>query len=148
MADLAFVLWKLLPRPATVLYSAFCPQEVKRYSSAFEMAEAEAKHHYNINEASLVQRKAREIYLDMPRWMFPYFDMNNMNHEADVSTFSNPESYLSRFLILQWMIQDMQRRGIRIVLYLLYAIGLSLIGIPAAFTFLQVTWIPLSHLWS
>lgn len=132
---------------ATVLYSAFCPQEVKRHSSAFEMADAEAKHYYNINEAPLVQHKVRELYSGMPLWMYPYFDMNGMNLEADVSTFANPEADLSKFLILQWMIQDMQRRSVRIVLYLLYAIGLSLITIPAALTFLQVTWIPFGHLW-
>lgn len=85
---------------ATILYSAFCPQEIKRYSSAFEMADTEAKHHYNINEASLVQHKVRETYLHMPRWMVSYFDMEGMNHEADVSTFSNPEAYLSKFLLL------------------------------------------------
>jgi hypothetical protein len=132
---------------ATILYSAFCPQEVKLYSSAFEMADAEAKHHFNINEASIVQREARATYLQMPLWMYPYFDMNNMNHEVDVGTFSNPEAYLSKFLILRWMIQDMQRRGLRIVLYVLFSVGLSLIGIPAALTFLQVTSIPLRDLW-
>jgi hypothetical protein len=133
---------------ATVLYSAFCPREIKNYSSQFEMADAEATHHFNINEASLVQQHARRIYLQMPRWMMSYFDMNGMNREADVATFENPEAYLSKFLILQWLIQNMQLRGLRIFLYLLFAIGLSLIAVPAAFTFLQVTSIPVRHLWS
>ncbi|MGJ5037926.1 hypothetical protein ACQR13_27755 [Bradyrhizobium sp. HKCCYLRH3059] len=132
---------------ATILYSAFCPQEVKLYSSAFEMADAEAKHHFNINEASIVQRETRAMYLQMPRWMYSYFDMNNMNHEIDVGTFPNPEAYLSKFLILRWRIQDMQRRGLRILLYVLFSVGLSLIGVPAALTFLQVTSIPLRNLW-
>lgn len=133
---------------ATILYSVFCPREIKDYSSQFEMADTETKHHYNINESSLVQHRARQIYLQMPRWMMSYFDMNGMNHEADVGTFENPEAYLSKFLILQWLIQNMQLRGLRIFLYLLFAIGLLLIAVPAAFTFLQVTWIPLRHLWS
>jgi hypothetical protein len=132
----------------TILYSAFCPAEIKRYSSAFEMADAEARHHCNMNETSLVQHETRQIYLQIPRWMRAYFDMEGMNHEADVSTFSNPEAYLSKFLILRWLIQDMQRRGLRISLYLLFAIGLSLITIPAAFTFLQVTSIALRYFWS
>ena len=80
------------------------------------MADAEAKHHCNINEASLVQHKARESYLHMPRWMVSYFDMEGMNYEADVSTFSNPEAYLSKFLIFHWMIQNLQRKGLRILL--------------------------------
>ena len=84
----------------------------------------------------------------MPKWMFPYFDMDGMNHEADVSTFVNPDAYLSKFLFLQWSIQDMRLRELRIFLYLLFAVGLILIAIPAAFTFLQVTWIPMRHLWS
>ena len=133
---------------ATILYSAFCPQEVKRYMSAFEMADAEAKHQYNLSQSSLVQHEVRKIYLEMAPWMVSYFDMEGMNHEADVSTFANPEAYLSKFFVLQWTIRNMERRGLRIFLYLLYAIGLSLIAIPAAFTFLQVTWIPFGHLWS
>jgi hypothetical protein len=36
---------------ATILYSAFCPQEVKRYSSAFEMADVEGNHQVTMNQA-------------------------------------------------------------------------------------------------
>ena len=133
---------------ATILYSAFCPQEVKRYSGAFEMADVERKHHVNMNQAALIQHEVRKIYLEMPKWMFPYFDMDGMNHEEDVSTFVNPDAYLSKFLFLQWSIQDMRLRELRIFLYLLFAVGLILIAIPTAFTFLQVTWIPMRHLWS
>jgi hypothetical protein len=133
---------------ATVLYSAFCPEEVKHYTSGFEMADTEAEHQFNLNQSKLVQHQVREIYLGMAPWMASYFDMNGMNHEADVSTFSNPVGYLSKFFVLQWTIRNMERRGLRICLYLLYAIGLTLIAIPAAFTFLQVTWIPIRRLWS
>lgn len=52
---------------ATILYSIFCPPEVKRYSSAFEMADGEAKHQYNLNQSALVQREAKRIYEGMPR---------------------------------------------------------------------------------
>lgn len=83
---------------ATILYSAFCPQEVKRYMSAFEMADAEAKHQYNLSQSSLVQHEVRKIYLEMAPWMVSYFDMEGMNHEADVSTFANPEAHLSKYL--------------------------------------------------
>ena len=132
---------------ATVLYSVFCPEEVKHYRSRFEMADTEAEHQYNLNQSRLVQQQVREIFLGMAPWMVSYFDMNGMNHEADVATFKNPVGYLSKFFVLQWTIRNMERRGLRICLYILYATGLSLIAIPAAFTFLQVTWIPIRHLW-
>lgn len=52
---------------ATILYSIFCPLEVKRYSRAFEMADGEAKHQYTLNQSTLVQREAKRIYEGMPR---------------------------------------------------------------------------------
>lgn len=131
---------------ATILYSIFWPPEVKRYSSAFEMADGEAKHQYNINQSTLVQDRAKKLYTDMPRWMYSYFDREGINFDANTRSLVEPAAYLSKLLVLQWSIQNMGRRGLRIFLYILFAIGLSLIAIPAAFTFLQVTWIPMKHL--
>jgi hypothetical protein len=54
----------------------------------------------------------------------------------------------SKFFILKWTIRNMDRRGLRICSYLLYSIGLSLIAIPAASNFLQVTRMPPRRLWS
>jgi hypothetical protein len=131
---------------ATVLYSVFCPPEVKQYSSAFEMAEMEAKHQINLRQASVVQDRVKWLWDQMPLWMVPYFDANNINFKDEVYNREDPAGYLSQFCLLQWMILDMWHRGIRCCLFVLYAIGLALIAIPAVFTFLQVTWIPVKHL--
>jgi hypothetical protein len=130
---------------ATILYSAVCPRVIKLYSSGYAMADTEARHELNMNQALIVQHRVREIYLSMPRWMLPYFDMDGMNTDVDARHYADPEGYLSKFLLLEWAMRDVWHRGLRIFLLLLYAIGLALIGIPAAFTFLQVTWIPINE---
>ena len=89
MADLVPVLREFLLAAATILYSVFCPQEVKRYSSAFEMADAEAKHHLAMNESSLVQHKTRETYLAIPTWMMSYRDLERLGEVINADLAAN-----------------------------------------------------------
>src|SRR5882724_1728805 len=130
---------------ATILYTMFCPPEVKAYQNGYAMAELEAKHYLNMNEAQLIQNRVKWLYDNMPRWMFSYFDSSGLNFKTSLTGFTNPTGYLSQFFIHQWMILDMWHRGLRCGLYVLYVIGLALIAVPAIFTFLQVTWIPVKR---
>lgn len=78
--------------------------------------------------------------------MYAYFDKHGINFDVDVRQFPDPAAYLAKFFVLHWSIKNMGLRGLRIFLYILFTIGLALIAIPAAFTFLQVSWIPVNHL--
>lgn len=130
---------------ATILYSIYCPQEVKQYSNEFEMAEMEAKHQINLRQAEVVKNRLKWLWDTMPRWMFPYFDINNIDFEDKIYDRPDPVGYLAQFCLMQWMILDMWHRGLRCFIFVMYAIGLTLIAMPAGFTFLQVTWIPVKR---
>jgi len=131
---------------ATILYSLFCPPEVKRYSSAFEMADGEAQHQYNMGQSKMVQDYVKRLYADRPEWMKAVTDPKGLNFNFDVQNYTDPKGALSTYFIHQWTLRNIQRRGLRIFLYLLFAIGLALIAIPAGITFLQVTSLPVKHL--
>jgi hypothetical protein len=67
--------------------------------------------------------------------------------DRDEASFaSNREDVISTFLIHQYMIRNMQRPRLRIFTFGLFAAGLTLLGIPAVLTFVQVTLLGISHL--
>lgn len=131
---------------ATVLYVVFCPREIKQYSSQFEMAETEAKPHLSLNQSTVVQDRTRWVYEHKPRWMMPYFDLNNMSFSDDVNQRADPTGYLAQFCMMHWCILDMWYRKLRFFMFFTYTIGFMLIAIPAVFTFLQVTSIPIKQM--
>jgi len=126
---------------ATILYSIYCPPEVKNYVSAFDMAETEAKHQISLKQAEVVRDRLKWLWDTMPKWMFPYFDLNSINLDGNLYDRADPIAHLANMSLVQWMILDMWHRGLRCVIYTMYAIGLTLVAVPAAFTFLQVTWL-------
>jgi hypothetical protein len=101
---------------ATIVYSIFCPPEVKQYSSAFEMTEAEAKQSLNISHADLIQDRVKWLNDQMPLWMFPYFHAADLNFELPISKRVNQIDHLSAYYIHLWMILDIWHRGVRCTL--------------------------------
>ena len=53
---------------ATILYSSFCPDEIKRYPSAFEMADGETEHQYNLGQFKIVQDNLGKLYANLSKW--------------------------------------------------------------------------------
>jgi hypothetical protein len=126
---------------ATILYSSLCPDEIKRYASEFEMADREAAHQLNLGQLERVQNNLRKLYQNLSHWENSALDSTRPVPYLDLNAIIAKEAALSVFLIHQWMIRDLQRRPIRIFNYVLFAVGLSLLALPAIFTFLQVTWL-------
>ena len=105
------------------------------------MAETEAKHQVNLKQAEVVRNRLKWLWDNMPTWMFPYFDLNNINLDGKLYDRADPVGHLAHICVMQWMILDMWHRKLRCSIYVMYAIGLTLVAIPAGFTFLQVTWL-------
>jgi hypothetical protein len=127
----------------TILFTAFCPEEVKRYVSAFEMADAECRHHVNLGQQNQVQAALRALYQGRSKWEQslgpkppPYLHVSG--------TFA--DGMVSAMLVHQWTIVNLGRPALRIFVLLLFGIGLILLAVPAAITFIQVTVLPLKQL--
>jgi hypothetical protein len=131
---------------ATILYSIFCPLEVKSYTSGFAMAEHEAKYRFALREADNVAAEVKYLYQHMPLWMVSYFSSDELHFGSNMYERSDTIGHLSKYFVHRWMILNMWHRGIRGCLYVLYAIGLALVALPAAFTFLQVSGIAVKRL--
>jgi uncharacterized coiled-coil protein SlyX len=126
---------------ATILYSSMCPDEIKRYASAFEMADGETEHQLNLNQFEQVQNNLKRLYEKLSRWEKSVLDPSKPAFHLNQRDIGNPKAALSVYLVQQWTIKNLQRRTLRIFIYALFAVGLGLLAIPAILTFLQVTWL-------
>jgi len=133
---------------ATILYSSMCPDEIKRYASAFEMADGETEHQLNLNQFEQVRNNLKRLYENLSRWEKSVLDSTKPALHLDQGSIGNLKATLSNFLIRQWTIRDLQRRALRICIYALFAVGLGLLAVPAIFTFLQVTWLGVRQLFT
>jgi|ERR1019366_6178340 hypothetical protein len=124
---------------ATILYSSFCPDEIKRYPSAFEMADGETEHQYNLGQFKIVQDNLGKLYANLSKWESSVLISTKPALHLVEGNIGDPRAALSTYLIRQSTIRDLQRRAMRIFIYALFAAGLSLLALPAVFTFLQVT---------
>jgi len=131
---------------ATILYSLFCPVEVKRYVSSFEMADEETSHQLNLGQFDSVKANLRNHYTVLSSWEKTIVPPRPKELNDVQGPFPNNRSILSVVLIHQWTLRNLQRPRLRCFVFLLYAVGLALVGIPAAFTFVQVSWLGVRRL--
>jgi hypothetical protein len=67
---------------ATILYSIYCPSQVKRYASRFAMADAEREHHMRLGQETLVREllgDARDRMTKIQIEAVPAFDVGDEN---------------------------------------------------------------------
>jgi len=133
---------------ATILYSLMCPDEIKRYASAFAMADGETEHQLNLNQFEQVRDNLKGLYKNLSRWEKPVLDPTKPALHLDGGSIGNAKAALSTYLIRQWTIRKMQRRALRICIYALFAVGHGLLAVPAILTFLQVSWLAVRHLFT
>jgi hypothetical protein len=131
---------------ATLLYSAFCPPDVKRYGSPYEKANAETEHVQRLGGAKGVANEYGEEYDAMSKRedeLFPYLKMNLADPPGDLPA---QLKRISKYLVQMWLIRNLKKPRLRGSICILFALGLTLIAIPAIFTFLQVSLIAVKRL--
>jgi hypothetical protein len=131
---------------ATILYSLFCPVEVKRYISSFEMADREASHQLDLGQFDPVRDTVKKMYGELSSWERSIVPSRPRVPLDVPDGMASRLSALSVILIHQWTLRNFQRPRLRCFVFLLYAAGLSLVGIPAVLTFVQVSWLGLERL--
>jgi hypothetical protein len=132
---------------ATIVYSFFCPDEVKRYVSSFEMADEETDHQINLDQYQIVKDLIGRLYATQSSWEKLIGPSKPQELDLPDNTLvANRRVFLSNFLIHEWTLRNLQRPRLRCFTFLLYATGLTLVGVPAALTFAQVSWLGISRL--
>jgi hypothetical protein len=122
----------------SILYTTFCPVEVKRYTSEFEMADAEGDHLTRLGQYPQVREQVVRLHSSLSDRQRALLPMQRgeiiLSNVTELNVFS-----ISKLLVLQWMVVNIGKPAVRIAIVLLFSLGLGLLAIPAAFTFVQVT---------
>jgi hypothetical protein len=122
----------------SLLFSWRCPREIKQYTSEFEIVDAEREHRAHQNQINQVRDEFKSFYLGRSKWETSIFSIQNF--EPDSTGLGIPGSDpLGGMLFYRWTLMNVRRPMTRIVIAMLFGIGLALLAVPAAFTFLQVT---------
>ena len=128
---------------ASILFAWRCPPRIKQYETAFRLVEAERDHltAHNLHDDEITG-KLRTLYAGISKWEDKIFWMTKLNVASPNLGAGRPGisgDVWSLGLIHIWSISNIKQPKLRIFVYLLFRVGLILIAIPAAFTFIQVT---------
>jgi hypothetical protein len=128
----------------SLLYSWRCPPEIKQYVSAFLLVDSERHHLTAFNQTSQIADRLSEKYNSMSRWedaVFPFAKLKP--HLPNLGAGTAPElmtgDQWGHGLLHIWMVSDIKHPLVRVCVYLLFRIGIVILIIPAAFTFVQVS---------
>jgi hypothetical protein len=135
----------------SILFAWCCPIEIKRYVSAFSLADTERRHLTAHNQTQEIADKLKTLYDSMSEWENSIFkrprlkpDLPNLG--AGTSDDLRTGDQWGLGLIHIWEVNDIKCPKLRIINFSLFRIGLFLLAVPAAFTFLQVTLLLAKHL--
>lgn len=125
---------------ASLLYAWRCPPEVKRYGSAFEMADTEKTHHWYLGQYDYVFATVTEMFKKRPGWLKPIYPLRDLNVPgARPHGHEQALPWLSILLTHWWNLENAGQRSLRTIVFLLFYLGFGLLLIPSLLTIAQVT---------
>ena len=133
---------------ATGLYSCFCPKPIKDFSSGFDLAQNESQHLaiMGLGKTYLKDVQTLEARCSpAERALFPR-DRPTDNFIAQMVGRPQEPQVLGSLIVYTWRLHNIRYPRLRPIVLLIYAFGFSLLGVPAAITFLQVTFFGLGQL--
>jgi hypothetical protein len=122
---------------ASILYSFFCPTEIKNYDSAYEMSDHQSEHDVRLKRFEEIKYTVQSYFASLTE-----LERSLAVAEPDYKPLGIPGGQLekiSELLLYQWGVKNITSPRLRIFIFLLFWTGLSVIAIPAIFTFAQVT---------
>jgi hypothetical protein len=137
----------------SLLFSWCCPVEIKRYASAFDLANIERPHLTAHNQTREIADRLRELYSRMSKWenlifLRPRLKPDEPNLGAGTSSELTTADQWGLGLIHIWEVNDIKCPTLRITIFSLFRVGLFLLTVPAVFTFLQVSLLFGKHLFA
>ncbi len=128
----------------SLIFSASCPVQIKRYESAFKLADAELRHLMHQHQMIQVRDDLRSLYNGMSKWEQSICPQElRFDHPTLGITTADIDSAI---LINLWTAKNIKCPRLRIFVFSVFWAGLVLLAVPATITFLQVTIVLLTHL--
>ena len=88
-----------------------------------------------------ISKEYGELYDGLSKREDQIFTFNKMDLRQPPADTAGQLKRISRCLVHMWLMRSLKRPRLRGAIYILFAIGLTLIAIPAVFTFLQVSFV-------
>jgi hypothetical protein len=126
---------------ATGLYSGFCPKSIKDHATAFELARDECQHLATMGLGERYLDDVRELERgcnEAERKLWPRSRPLDENLLGFRGTQYEPP-LLASLIVYAWRIHNIKHPRLRLLVLVIYSAGFALLGIPAAWTFVQVT---------
>jgi len=118
----------------SLIFSKYCPVEIKRYASAFEMVDREREHRHHQRQTADLLKTCESLRDGMSKWEASIFS------KLPILGLTEPSSdQLGGMLIYLWTAADIEHPVLRIITLLIFVTGLTLLAVPAILTFFQVT---------
>jgi hypothetical protein len=122
----------------SLLFNFFCPAYVKQYGTAFEMVDRERDHRHHQHQTEATKRERELLCTSLSTVETSIFERLYL-YPLQSNTPSTDA--LGTMLIHCWSIYDIKMPALRILIVLLWGTGLTLLAVPALFTFAQVTFL-------
>ena len=129
---------------ASILFSLFCPTEIKQYGSAFQMASAERHHIVYQGLIGSLRQTLKSLYAGMSKREASLLRVPVDPDNPTVPSGAPSQDSESSLLIAIWEFMDIRQPKLRTTICLLLGVGLLLVGIPAVYTFINVLLVALS----
>jgi hypothetical protein len=130
---------------ASLLYAWRCPPEVKRFGTPMDYVASDTNYHLAQNRFSDDLKHIDSLYSELPQWQRELRQLKDFKPSSRVlapHAFAKGEeatSVLTSHLSFFWEMKNITRWELRMFIGACFLVGILLLTIPAAFTFLQVT---------
>lgn len=129
-------------------YAWFCPEMIKSYPNALDAADREAQHQISMGQY--------DTFLAFLRGTRPLLKGWHKDLLEDVPIASDEPHYrsltmlqqVSNLLMYQWTVENVSLPAVRVSILLCFWTGFAFLAFPAAFTFVQVTFLLVKQLFS
>jgi hypothetical protein len=125
----------------SILFAWFCPIEIKRYASSFEIVRMQRDLDVQEFSAEQLRGELQSAYKKLSRWAQSLYPIDFSD-----TPLGAPSSDLgTTVLIHRWRMMDVKWPVVRLTVFVLFSIGLLLVAVPAAVTFVQVSFVLLGR---
>jgi hypothetical protein len=129
----------------SILFTFWCPAYIKKYASAFQMADAERHHRTAQNQTGQIAQELSALYTRMSKRENSIFDLPKLQPDQPNMGIGSPTGLSSSDqwglgLIHIWSVSDIKYPRWRFLTLVLFSAGIIALAVPAGWTFVQVTY--------
>jgi hypothetical protein len=121
----------------TLIYAVCCPANIKTYDTSFAAGD-HAQYWRTLGHFDLLQKRIGAIIQRRSRLEAELIDVSHIQLQRPLGTYASQQEATAYLVMHLWMLENVSRPRLRLVVLALFAAGLTLVGLPAVVTFVQV----------